>query len=209
MVMKENGVGYSAALAGIRILVYALLVVMLIFCGRTAYRYGYVVFNEKPAAAEPGEDVELTVPEGASVKEIANLLKENGLIEDVTVFRIQERLSAYHGKLIGGDYILNTSQTPTEMMEILSGTNTEGQPERTEVKTEEEEPDPAREESVSEDEESEEEESEDETEEEEVAVDTRTDIREMDSETWTLLGASAAAMIAGLIFVRIYKRRSL
>ena len=53
MVMKENGVGYSAALAGIRILVYALLVVMLIFCGRTAYRYGYVVFNEKPAAAEP------------------------------------------------------------------------------------------------------------------------------------------------------------
>ena len=54
-----------------------------------------------------------------------------------------------------------------------------------------------------------EEESEDETEEEEVAVDTRTDIREMDSETWALLGASAAAMIAGLIFVRIYKRRSL
>jgi UPF0755 protein len=178
MVMKENGVGYSAALAGIRILVYALLVVMLIFCGRTAYRYGYVVFNEKPAAAEPGEDVELTVPEGASVKEIANLLKENGLIEDVTVFRIQERLSAYHGKLIGGDYILNTSQTPTEMMEILSGTNTEGQPERTEVKTEEEEPDPAREESVSEDVESEEEESEDEESEEEESEDDEEDSEE-------------------------------
>ena len=122
--------------------------------------------------------MELTVPEGASVKEIANLLKENGLIEDVTVFRIQERLSAYHGKLIGGDYILNTSQTPTEMMEILSGTNTEGQPERTEVKTEEEEPDPAREESVSEDEESEEEESEDEEPEEEESEDGEEDSEE-------------------------------
>lgn len=164
MVMKENGVGYNAALAGIRILVYALLVVLLVFCGRTAYRYGYVVFNEQPVAAEPGEDVELTVPEGASVRAIAELLKENGLIEDTRVFRIQERLSAYHNKLIGGDYILNTSQTPTEMMEILSGTNTEGQPERAAVQTEEEEQDPAREESTAEpeDEESEDEESEDE-----------------------------------------------
>ena len=52
--------------------------------------------------------------------EIGEILDKNGLISSPYIFTLQERLSAYHGKLKEGTYILNTSQTPTEMMQIMS-----------------------------------------------------------------------------------------
>ena len=105
----------------IRILFYILIAVVLIFLGRTAYSYGYSVFNEQAVESPPGTDVEVTVPEGASARQIGKLLKENGLIKDAGVFVLQERLSAYHGRLQGGTYTLNTSETADEMLAILAG----------------------------------------------------------------------------------------
>ncbi len=109
------------AKATIRILFYILIAVALIFLGRTAYSYGYSVFNEQAVESSPGTDVEVTVPEGASARQIGKLLKENGLIKDAGVFVLQERLSAYHGRLQGGTYTLNTSETADEMLAILAG----------------------------------------------------------------------------------------
>lgn len=109
------------AKATIRILFYILIAVALIFLGRTAYSYGYSVFNEQAVESPPGTDVEVTVPEGASARQIGKLLKENGLIKDAGVFVLQERLSAYHGRLQGGTYTLNTSETADEMLAILAG----------------------------------------------------------------------------------------
>jgi hypothetical protein len=43
----------------------------------------------------------------------------------------QEMLSSYKGKQQPGTYILSTSMTPDEMMEILARENTEGQPDQT------------------------------------------------------------------------------
>ena len=123
--MKKNKNRDDAAMLGakatIRILFYILIAVVLIFLGRTAYSYGYSVFNEQAVESPPGTDVEVTVPEGASARQIGKLLKENGLIKDAGVFVLQERLSAYHGRLQGGTYTLNTSETADEMLAILAG----------------------------------------------------------------------------------------
>jgi cell division protein YceG involved in septum cleavage len=54
--------------------------------------------------------------------EIAKLLKANGLIEDTTLFCAQMRLFGYHGKVIDGTYVLNTSQTSRQMMELITTT---------------------------------------------------------------------------------------
>ncbi len=116
---------YSAAIFGmktvIRILVYILIAVVVLFCGRTAYTYGYSLFNEQGMEAAPGTDVVVEIPEGASAREIGRILERNDLIENVNLFLIQERLSNYHGDMMSGTFVLNTSQTPTEMMAILSG----------------------------------------------------------------------------------------
>lgn len=120
--------GYDHAVDGfrgmLRVLLYILLIVFFIFIGRTAYVYGYDVFNEQSAEKSPGRDVTVTVPENASVGEIASILKDKGVIRDKSLFRVQERLSAYHGKMKGGTYKVNTSQKPTEIMAILSGDST-------------------------------------------------------------------------------------
>jgi UPF0755 protein len=105
----------------IRILLVVLAIVAIAWIGRTAYRFGYSIFNEQSAEAKPGKDVTVTIPNGATARETADILKENGLITDVNIFLAQERLSAYHGKMKGGTYVLNTSMLPTEMFAVLSG----------------------------------------------------------------------------------------
>lgn len=112
----------------LRILIIILLIVILIFGAKTAYAFGYRIFNEVPMEAPPGTDVTVTIPNGWSVRDIGAELKDKGIISDVLVFMVQERLSEAHGKLEPGTYILNTSQTSREIFAILSKENTEGQP---------------------------------------------------------------------------------
>ena len=85
-----------------------------------AFDYGYRIFAEEAVDREPGIDVNVAVVEGKSVKEIGKLLEEKGLIRDGTLFILQEKFSEYSGDLKPGVYTLNTSQTPYEMMAIMS-----------------------------------------------------------------------------------------
>ena len=50
------------------------------------------------------------------------------MIERPVIFWAQEKLSDYRGKIKPGTYLLNTHETVDEMLAILSGKNTEGQP---------------------------------------------------------------------------------
>lgn len=132
---KKKNAGYHAAVTGARgilkILIYICLFLVLVFAGKTAYDFGYDIFNQQPLAGSGnGKDVTIEVKEGMSEKEIGELLIENGLIEErLSVFQAQVLFSGYQGSLKAGTYILNTSQTVDEMLEILSQKNTEGQPE--------------------------------------------------------------------------------
>lgn len=131
MAKKKTDTGYRVAVLGakgiIKILVYVLILITIIYLSKTAYSFGYAIFNQKPVAEKPGQAVTVIIPEGSSARDIGNTLEKKGLIEDAAIFAAQERLSVYHGKLLAGTYLLNTSQTADEMMEILSGNNTEGQ----------------------------------------------------------------------------------
>ncbi len=115
---------YQTAIFGLRsilrILLFILLAVGMIYVAGRSYYFGYEIFNEQPASEGPGLNVEVNIPEEASVREIAHILKDNGLIRDVYVFIAQERLSAYHGRLRGGSYVLNTTMLPTQIFERLA-----------------------------------------------------------------------------------------
>ena len=97
-------------------------------CGRS-YSFGYAIFSNQTMAKEgAGRDVYVTVGADDTVKDVAKLLKKERLIKDTLVFEVQEKLSTYKDKIQLGTYILNTEQTAEEMLAILSGTDTEGQP---------------------------------------------------------------------------------
>ncbi|MDE6185161.1 MAG: endolytic transglycosylase MltG, partial [Lachnospiraceae bacterium] len=67
-----------------------------------------------------GRTITVSVAEDASVKEIAEMLEEKGLIEDANLFVVQELLSVHHGKIVSGIYDLSTDMTAEQMLEILS-----------------------------------------------------------------------------------------
>ena len=128
---KKRDAGYRAALTGakgtVRLLIYVCVILVIILAAKTSYQFGYDVFAEEPVASRgKGKEVTVQVRSGMEAKE---LLKDNGLIdESLLVFEVQYRLSGYYGGIKDGSYVLNTAQTVDEMLEILAGVNTEGQP---------------------------------------------------------------------------------
>ncbi|NCB93650.1 MAG: solute-binding protein [Clostridia bacterium] len=130
---KKKDTAYRAAVSGakgvLRILVYIFVILAIVFAGKTAYSFGYLVFDQHPMAEtqEEGQDVTVIVNEEDSVYEIGRTLESKGLIERPVIFWMQEKLSDYRGKIKPGTYILNTYQNVDDMLAILSGDNTEGQ----------------------------------------------------------------------------------
>ena len=102
-------------------IVVAIIIVMLVYkWSILAYQYGQRVFNEPPVSAGTGRKVTVMVQEGDTVKEISNMLEKKGLIRDAKLFMIQEMLSEYKDKMKPGTYVLSTSMTTEEMMQIMS-----------------------------------------------------------------------------------------
>ncbi len=110
-----NIIGFS-----LRIIVLMLIVMFVYKTSLKAYEFGFRVFSEQPVTTGDGRDIEVTIPMGASVSDIGDILEEKGLIRESKLFFLQEKLSAYRGKLQPGFYCLNTSMKATEMMEIMA-----------------------------------------------------------------------------------------
>ena len=112
----------SSIIAGgfFRFALYLCVIVGVIYIGKSAYDFGYEIFNQEAMDNEEnGRDVTVVIKEGDSVYQIGKTLKKKGLIDDAKIFVAQEMLSSYKGKQQPGTYILSTRE------------NTEGQPDQT------------------------------------------------------------------------------
>ena len=106
--------------AVIKGIVIAVVVMFVFRTATTAYDFGYKVFADKPVSVSGGRTITVGIAESASVKDIAQMLEEKGLIEDARLFVVQELLSAYHGEILPGIYDLSTSMTAEEMLAVMS-----------------------------------------------------------------------------------------
>ena len=104
-----------------RTALYICVAVLIFWGGKTAYQFGYHVFNQQAMSPGAGQEVTVVIQEGSTVYEIGKTLESKGLIEDAKVFYVQEKLSNYRGKLNAGTYLLSTAYTPTRIMGILAG----------------------------------------------------------------------------------------
>ena len=117
----------------IRIIKGIILVIAIFALGNLTYKhlrtyYDDYMYEYKGTESTQGEDVSVTIPEGASVKEIAQILKKAGLIDYPRAFTKRLQDSEYRGKLHGGTYTLNTGMTTLEMMAVMSPSYEEDQP---------------------------------------------------------------------------------
>lgn len=101
----------------VRICIVCLTVLFLYFAGKKAFSFGSSIFDEK-SVDEKGEgyDVMVTIPDGASNREVADILYSSRLISDKNLFLVQLKLSDYSKSIIPGTYVLSTTMKPTEIM---------------------------------------------------------------------------------------------
>ncbi len=104
----------------IKVSIFILICLGLVFLGKITYQYTHAVFQDKALEAEPGRNIKITIPEDVSTKEFAKVLEEKGLIYDAEVFLIQMKIEGFGDTVKAGKYKLNTSMAPTEMIRILS-----------------------------------------------------------------------------------------
>ena len=109
----------------LKIVIFAVVVIGVYRLGSMAFQYGHAVFQEEAVDQRPGRTVPVTIWSGASVKEIAKLLEEKGLVEDWKLFYVQVKVSKYAKTLVPGDYTLSTAMLPREMMAVMSGEETD------------------------------------------------------------------------------------
>ena len=102
-------------------IIVAVVVVMFVYkYAFVAYDYGYRIFGEKPITSCEGRDITVVISDGDGAKEIGEVLESKGLIRDAKLFVIQEKLSNYSGEIPAGEYVLNTSMTAEEMIEVMA-----------------------------------------------------------------------------------------
>lgn len=116
---KEAGVFVASGF--FRIAVYVGVAVLMIWLGRTAYGFGYDIFNQQPMSPGEGQEVTVVIKNGSSVYQIGRALEKKGLVEDAKIFFVQEKLSIYKGELKPGTYILSTAYDADRIMAILAG----------------------------------------------------------------------------------------
>lgn len=103
-----------------KVAVIVLVVLVIYKVAGKAYDFGYAIFADEPMSSGTGREITVSITEGKTAKDIGEILESKGLVEDATVFWLQNLLSSHKDELKPGMYTLNTTMTPTEIMEIMS-----------------------------------------------------------------------------------------
>ncbi|NDL68227.1 endolytic transglycosylase MltG [Anaerotalea alkaliphila] len=115
----------SMAVLKTAVVLVAFLAVYLL--GDRAYGYAYRVMYKSTEAALHIVTVEVQIPQGASTATIANILESNGLVDSAMYFRIMTRVRGNEGKYRAGYYTLNTGMDESDIMNILTSEDAQGE----------------------------------------------------------------------------------
>lgn len=86
----------------------------------SAYDFGYRVFTESAVSPAPGRDVSVYISEDKTLKDIAKLLEEKGLVRDYKLAYVQLLVAEKRDGMEPGTYTLNTSMTTEEMVDAMN-----------------------------------------------------------------------------------------
>ena len=104
----------------VTVLCGVLIVCALYYVGLSSYSFGYRVYTEPAVSSGNGQSMLVQVTEDMSLKDLAEVLEEKGLIRDARLFELQATLCKFEPKM--GNYTLKTSMTPSQMMEAMTPT---------------------------------------------------------------------------------------
>ncbi len=79
----------------------------------------FMVYQQVTRPGTPGEPVEVTIPGGATGKEVGVILAREGLVEHEAFFRVAMRLDKSGGAIKYGPYALSRGLSPMELLHLL------------------------------------------------------------------------------------------
>ena len=100
---KAGRAGVFLAGGAFKIALYICILVFLIWVGKSAYQFGYDVFNQQAMSPGEGQQVTVVIKEGASAYKVGKTLEQKGLIKDAAAFVVQERMRTYINSLDMGN----------------------------------------------------------------------------------------------------------
>ena len=101
-------------------------IIIVLWAGGKAYEFGHNIFDEESiTTVVNAKDVEVTIAEGVTPKQLAKTLHAKGWVKDELICYLQIMLSDYKDKFAAGTYTLNTGMTPTDMMKVMCNIATE------------------------------------------------------------------------------------
>lgn len=119
MNVKNLALGFMGFI--VRAALLAVIIMVIIKTGQKAYDFGFRIFTEEPMSPEPGRDVAVTIVQGDSTMDVAEMFEEKGLIRDAKLFYVQKVCSEYNDDIKPGFYTLNTSMTAEDMFAVIAG----------------------------------------------------------------------------------------
>lgn len=97
-----------------------ILLVIALIVGLASFFFMKHVMNPPEEEVNlTGQTITVTIPEGASTQDIAEILKENKLIGSVFGFKLTSKLDGYDGTYKQGTYEIDTGLTKRQIMELL------------------------------------------------------------------------------------------
>ena len=112
------------------VLLFLVIVYGLYQLGLRSYDYGYRIFTESAVTSGEGRDRLVQVKSSMDALDLAAVLEEKGLIRDKWLFFIKLNLSEYKNAMKPGRYMLNTSMTAREMMQVMAQEDDTGESEQ-------------------------------------------------------------------------------
>lgn len=106
----------------VKILFYIFVVLLLVYLFVQMRQFGYLVFaDQSKDRPEVAKEIVLTVEEGESLLNISKELAKQKVVDDPYVFALSLRCMEGYEKIQAGEYIVNSSQKPSEILRVLTG----------------------------------------------------------------------------------------
>lgn len=103
---------------GVIVITCALVIAGITYFAYT-YAFNFIRDDQFETYDANGEEISLDIPEGATTKEIAALLEEQGLIENATLFQIKAKLTGAENDFQYGVYKFIKGMPVAKIMDIL------------------------------------------------------------------------------------------
>lgn len=115
MTRDKDSISSTILWVSVRLFINVLLVFVLVEGFSFGYQFSYKLFSDFPYEATSKTTMNITIEQGSTVPEIANILDGNGIVDGKYLFMARVYLGKYNKRIQAGTYKLGPGMTPDEI----------------------------------------------------------------------------------------------